>query len=260
MAGPTIRIGLFGFGKAGKAVAEEIIKDDHVELSWVARRTRDPEAGSVSEALQLDISPQGHFIATKKITAIQLFQQHPVDFIVDFSSDQSIDYYGLEAAQAGVGIVSAVSHYDEAGLSLLRRLGRQTCVLHSPNITVGINFLLMASKALQRIAPHADIEIIEQHFRDKREVSGTAMRLADSLQLDGDHHINSIRVGGIIGKHEVIFGFPYQVVRLVHETIQRNAFGQGALYAVKQLHNLSHGFHTMEDLMAKELRAVIAEL
>lgn len=259
MASLKIRVGLFGFGRAGKAVAEELIKDGQVELTWVSRRVLDSSIGSVSEALQLDAVPQGQFIATSGLTATQLFQQYPVDFVVDFSGEASIDYYGQAAAEAGVGIVSAVSHYDDARLDLLNRLSQKTRVLHSPNITVGINFLMMASKALRRIAPHTDVEVIEQHFRDKREVSGTAMRIAESLDLDSDHQVNSIRVGGIIGKHEVIFGFPYQVIRLVHETSLRNAFGQGALYAVKKLHHLGNGFHTMEGLMAKDFREVLAE-
>ncbi len=262
MSGPTIRVGLFGFGRAGKAVAEEMIRDDQIELVWVARRSCDSISAniSVSEALALDVPPQGRFVATDTWSAEQLLQSFPVDFVIDFSDAQTVNYYGKAAVLAGVGIVSAVSRYDEAELTLLRRLGEQTRVLHSPNITVGINFLMLAAKALRRIAPHADVEVIEQHFRDKREVSGTAMRLAETLDLDSADQVNSIRVGGIVGKHEVIFGFPYQTIRLVHESISRHAFGQGALYAIRQLYGQGPGFRTMEQLMVTEFQRMLSEL
>lgn len=259
MSGPTIRVGLFGFGRAGKAVAEEIIHADGVDLAWVATRSV-PFTASVSEILAADVPAQGCFVSTQSMQADLLLSQNPVDFIVDFSGAQTVHYYGLAAARAGIGIVSAVSHYEDDELAFLRRLGAHTRVLHSPNITVGINFLMLAAKALQRIAPHADIEVIEQHFRDKCEVSGTAMRLAETLDLDSDRQVNSIRVGGIIGKHEVIFGFPYQTIRLVHESIARNAFGQGAIYAISRLQACSPGFHTMEQLMVAEFQLMLSEL
>lgn len=259
MSGPTIRVGLFGFGRAGKAVAEEIIHADEVDLVWVATRTAIHD-DSVSKALAMDVPAQGHFVATQSTPVDQLLKQHPVDFIVDFSGAQTVHYYGQAAARAGIGIVSAVSHYGDDELALLRRLGSHTRVLYSPNITVGINFLMLAAKALRRIAPHADVEVIEQHFRDKREVSGTAMRLAQTLDLDSDQQVNSIRVGGIIGKHEVIFGFPYQTIRLVHESIARNAFGQGALYAISRLQGCGPGFRTMEQLMVAEFQRMLSEL
>ena len=90
-----------------------------------------------------------------------------------------------------------------------------------------------ASKLLQKIVPNADIEIIEEHFRGKKDVSGTAVRIAEALGLDQDQHVNSIRVGGIVGKHEVVFGLPNQTIRIIHESIDRGAFGQGAIYAAK---------------------------
>ena len=260
MARPTIRVGLFGFGRAGKAVAEEIIRSEQTELIWVATRSGEDSNAYVGTLLGQDLPAEGRFISTRSLSAEQLLKSLPVDFIVDFSNAQALHYYGLAAAKAGTGIISAVSHYEALELRLLRRLGLRTRVLYSPNITVGINFLMLAAKALRRIAPHADVEVIEQHFRDKQEVSGTAMRLAEALELDGVDKVNSIRVGGIVGKHEVIFGFPYQTVRLVHESISRNAFGQGALYAIQQLRVRGSGYHTMEQLMVADFKRMLSKL
>lgn len=251
MRRPPIRVGLFGFGRAGKAVAQELIRDEQIELVWVAQRHADPMHSCAGELLGMD-SAQGLLLATAEQNAEQIFCQYPVDFIVDFSSENSIAYYGRAAARAGVGIVSAVSHYPASHINFLKALGEKTRVLYSPNITLGINFLMVAAQALRRVAPHADVEVVEEHFRGKNEVSGTAMRIAESLELDPVKQVNSIRVGGIVGKHQVIFGFPFQTIRLVHESISRNAFGQGALYAIKRLAALDAGYYTMEQLIREE--------
>lgn len=66
--------------------------------------------------------------------------------------------------------------------------------------------LIGYGKAGQAV-PFADVEILEQHFREKPEVSGTARKIAKSLSIEDDR-ITSLRLGGIVGHHEVIFGFP----------------------------------------------------
>lgn len=66
-----------------------------------------------------------------------------------------------------------------------------------------------------------------------------------------ESNINSVRAGGIIGVHEVLLGFPFQTVRIKHESIAREAFGNGARFALKELQNRSPGFYNMEDLVGK---------
>ncbi|MGH8493674.1 MAG: 4-hydroxy-tetrahydrodipicolinate reductase [Moraxellaceae bacterium] len=256
LATRKIRVGLFGFGRAGRAVAQELIADSQIDLVWVAQRSVQ-ERQFASDALGMNVNVnEGTMLATGEQDADKLFTEQPVDFVVDFSGSNTVRYYGRAAARHGIGIISAVSHYGPRQLQFLRALGEQTRVLYSPNITLGINFLMVAAQALRRMAPHADVEIIEQHFRGKPEVSGTALRLAEALDLDSETQVNSVRVGGIVGKHEVIFGFPFQTLRLVHESISRNAFGQGALYALKRLSDEEAGYYTMEQLIREEFRGL----
>ena len=90
---------------------------------------------------------------------------------------------------------------------------------------------------------------MKEHFREKRGASGTALKIAEMLGLDKQTHVNSIRVGGIVGKHEVVFGLRNQTIRLTHEIISRAAFGAGALYAARSLQGAKSGFYTMEEIM-----------
>lgn len=102
---------------------------------------------------------------------------------------------------------------------------------------------IRAARLLRTIAPFAHVEILAQHFRDKSEVSGTARKIADSLST-ANERITSLRGGwgGIVGHHEVILGFPYQPVRIIHTSIDRKAFGTGAAFALNELATCETGF------------------
>jgi 4-hydroxy-tetrahydrodipicolinate reductase len=242
-----IKIGLVGFGKAGAAVAEVLHADPRYALCWIAKQTATVDTLRVGDADIPTVSLEGH-------TLVHWLNQHPVDAIVDFSAPQSLHLYGEELRHRRLMLVSAISAYDDAQLAYARSLGKNTRVLCSPNITLGINFLIMAAKLLHTIAPFADVEILEQHFKAKPEVSGTAKKIAESLDLSSEK-ITSLRLGGIVGHHEVIFGFPYQTVRLSHDSIRREAFGTGAAFALAELALCEAGFYTFEELLMKKVRA-----
>lgn len=243
-----MRVGIFGFGRAGRSVATVFLQSPDTILEWVVRRSTKLEHRSVPEFLGLSSPEPGLIYTRDEFTADELFDRHPVDVVVDFSSEDSIEYYGEAAARRDIAIVTAISNYPRAKVALLKKLARRTAVLWSPNITIGINFLMLAAKVLQKIAPYTDVEIVEEHFKAKADISGTARRLADALNIR-HNRIKKIRAGGIIGTHEILFGFPFQTVRLKHESISREAFGNGALFAAKNLYGKKRGLHTMEDLL-----------
>lgn len=245
-----IRVGLVGFGKTGRAVATTLLNDKTIDLVWVVRKTHSLENRSVPEFLGIESDEDGfiHWIGDVDFESLQATT--PVDAIIDFSSEEGMDYYGEAAAELGITIVSAISSLPQSRINKLVKYGESTRVLWSPNITLGINFLIIAAKTLQKIAPHADISILEEHFRAKPEVSGTALKISKALNVD-ESNINSVRAGGIIGVHEVLFGFPFQTVRIKHESIAREAFGNGARFALKELQKRSSGFYNMEDLVGK---------
>ncbi len=242
-----IKIGIFGFGKTGRIVADEFFKEDHFRLEWVVRRTHKDHHKYATRLLGHEVD--GAPIYSVDEVSPSFFQKNPVDIIVDFASARAHEHY-MPAADCGIRIISAISKYKEKDLVDLKKLADKTAVLYSPNITLGVNFLLVASQILQKIAPHADIEIVEEHFRGKKEVSGTAFKIAETLGLDKDKHVNSIRVGGIVGRHEIIFGLPNQTIRLVHESINRAAFGQGAIFAARWLVDAPAGMYSMENIIA----------
>lgn len=246
----AINIGLFGFGRTGRVVAQEIMNDKGLYLSWVIRKSHDEEGNYASKFFGLK-SSQGRIFSAASLDFKKFYRDNPADLIIDFSASSAVNEYKA-AALSGIKIVSAISRYEQEDLNNLKSLAKKTAVLYSPNITIGINFLIVASQVLQQIAPHVDIEIVEEHFRDKKEVSGTALRVAQLLGLCNKRHVNSVRVGGIVGKHEVIFGFPNQTIRIAHESINRAAFAKGAIHAAKWLVKKKKGLYTMEQVMASD--------
>jgi 4-hydroxy-tetrahydrodipicolinate reductase len=236
-----IRVGLVGYGKAGGAVANVLSGDPRFELCWIAKR-------STNAGQQFHPGTDIPIIGLEQRSFADLFEHIPVDALVDFSSPKSIHLYGEEVRKRGIMLISAISAYSDEDLEYARSLSQNARVLCSPNITLGINFLIVAAKLLRKIAPFADVEILEQHFKEKPEISGTARRIADTLEIAGEN-ITSLRLGGIVGHHEVIFGFPYQTVRLIHDSIRREAFGTGAAFALTQLAECKNGFYTFDDLL-----------
>lgn len=94
----------------------------------------------------------------------------------------------------------------------------------------------------------SDQEVNEEHFKTKQGTSGTAVKIAEALDIEKEK-INSVRAGGIVGKHEVIFGFPYQTVRLIHESISREAFGNGVIFVAENLKEKEKGLYNFEDIL-----------
>ncbi len=236
-----MKVGLIGYGKAGAAVARVLEADERFALCWVARRSAEPtDAGHPVTRLAPDTFPAW-------------LDRHPVDALIDFSDAEAVHIYGEAIRRRGISLVSAISAYPAATQAYIRDLGRDIRVISSPNITLGINFLMFAARMLRRIAPFADVEIVEQHFRDKPEISGTARKIAEKLEVD-DERITSLRLGGIVGHHEVIFGFPFQTVRLIHDSIRREAFGTGAAFALNELAKYPPGFYTYDDLLLNLIR------
>ncbi len=243
-----IRTGVLGFGKTGRAVASTVLRHPSFELCWAAKRSPEFHGRGVAELTGIVSDNKAPLISLEEMPIEKLLDVYPVDVLLDFSSTGSIYSYGEAAAAREVTIVSAISHYAEADVAYMKQLAGKTRVFWSANITLGVNYLMFAGRFLKKIAPWVDVEVVEEHFRGKQGVSGTAKKLAEALEIDSAR-INSVRAGGIVGRHEVIFGFPYQTVRLVHESISREAFGTGALFAAQHLQEKESGFYTFEDLL-----------
>ena len=216
-----IRVGLFGFGRTGAVVAAEMVDSPRCTLSWVVRKSTSRMGEYVSRLHGVD-SDEGmiHWIGNVND---EFFVNNPVDVIVDFSTSETVHLY-RSAAQQGTRILSAISNYNREDLTELKKLSHKTAVLYSPNISIGVNLLLLTAMVVSNVIPQADVAILEEHFSEKPDVSGTALRIAKKLKLDPATWVKSIRAGGIVGKHEVYSGCPTRRCASVMKASPRSCF------------------------------------
>lgn len=109
---------------------------------------------------------------------------------------------------------------------------------------------------------------MEAHHNRKADApSGTALLLADAVKARrpdaayvfgrAGHHprqpneigIHSLRMGNVVGEHEVIFATDNQTITLKHQAHDRALFAEGALAAADFLQGQPAGLYHMEDLL-----------
>jgi 4-hydroxy-tetrahydrodipicolinate reductase len=150
-----------------------------------------------------------------------------------------------------------------------------TAALVAPNFAIGANLLMQFSKLASKFFDSA--EVIETHHEGKIDSpSGTAIMIADAMRAargrpfdgdnvskhtiegtrggaaaDGDVHIHSLRLPGFVASHQVIFGGPGQSLTIRHDSIGRDSFVPGVVFALKNIRGrvgLIHGLDTLMDL------------
>ena len=116
--------------------------------------------------------------------------------------------------------------------------------------------------------PDANIEIVEKHHNQKLDApSGTALMLANEIKAAREDAtfvcgryghgkrtpqeigIHALRLGGVIGEHEVILATPTETITLKHEAHTRALFADGALAAADFLYGKPSGLYTMHDIV-----------
>ena len=62
--------------------------------------------------------------------------------------------------------------------------------------------------------------------------------------------IHAVRVGNIVGEHEIIIGTDTQTITLKHEASSRSLFAEGAVAAAEFMIGREPGMYDMNDLIA----------
>ena len=174
-------------------------------------------------------------------------------------------------AKEKLPIVICTTGLCEQVINKINEVSQQTAVLHSANMSYGINLICdvleKVSKSLY--AAGFDIEIVEKHHNGKIDSpSGTANMLANTInsslggKMDivndrskehkkrGQNEIGvfALRGGGICGEHSIYFASSAEVIELSHSAISRAVFANGAIKAAKFLLGKEPGLYTMKDL------------
>ena len=193
------------------------------------------------------------------------------DCIVDFSHHAGTAALLEYACQKGIPAVIATTGHTEEELANIKLAAEKIPVFFSGNMSLGIALLVELAKTTAKTFPDADIEIVESHHNRKLDApSGTALMLANAIKevrerarlVFGRHGhakresdeigIHAIRMGNIIGIHEVIVGTDSQTVTLKHEAHSRALFAEGAMAAAEFLIKQPAGLYDMKSMIDAE--------
>ena len=194
-----------------------------------------------------------------------------IDCIVDFSHHAATPALLEFAKKREIPLVLATTGHDENELSLIHEAAKSIPLFYSRNMSLGIALLIELAKITALAMPDAEIEIIESHHNRKLDApSGTALMIADTLcevrpeaythngrsgQGKRDKNeigIHAIRMGNIVGIHEVIVGTKNQTITLKHEAHDRALFAEGGLSAAAFLVGHEAGLYDMSSLIGEQ--------
>jgi 4-hydroxy-tetrahydrodipicolinate reductase len=197
------------------------------------------------------------------------------DVVIDFSTPEA----SVELAQACADRGGPALVIGSTGLSLgqdaaILKAAEKIAIVRSGNFSLGVNILIgLVEHAAQRLDGRDwDIEITEAHHRRKVDApSGTALMLGEAAangraeDLDalrsppydgvggarepGKIGFSSIRAGGIIGEHTVLFASEDEVLTLSHSAIDRSLFAKGAVAAAAWVRSRKPGLYDMQDVL-----------
>lgn len=194
------------------------------------------------------------------------------DAVIDFSHFSAVDALLDFCAEKKLPLVLCTTALQEETLAHVQEASKQTAILRSANMSVGINLLLkLLKEAAKVLAPAGyDMEIVEAHHHRKIDApSGTALALGDSLNeaLGGTYHfvfgrsdrhekrdpkeigISSVRGGSIVGDHQVLFAGQDEVITFQHTAYSRAIFAKGAVEAARFLVGKPAGMYDMADVI-----------
>ena len=197
------------------------------------------------------------------------------DVIIDFSNAKAVDELLNYCGEMKLPLVLCTTGLSEDQLAKVTETSKETAILKSANMSLGINTLMdLLQTAIKKLAPAGfDVEIVEKHHNQKLDApSGTALALADAMneamdntysyKLDRSSErkkrdakeigIQAVRGGSIVGEHEVIFAGTDEVIEFKHTAYSKAIFGKGAVEAAKFLKGKPAGMYDMHDVIRAE--------
>jgi 4-hydroxy-tetrahydrodipicolinate reductase len=197
------------------------------------------------------------------------------DVIIDFSTaDASVELARTCAARGGPALVIGSTGLSPEQEGAILEASEKIAIVRSGNFSLGVNILIgLVQHAAQRLdAADWDIEIAEAHHRRKVDApSGTALMLGEAAaegrgqdlpdlraapwdgitgpRPEGKIGFSSVRAGGIVGEHTVMFASDDEVLTLSHSAIDRSLFAKGAVAAAAWVRSRKPGLYDMQDVL-----------
>jgi 4-hydroxy-tetrahydrodipicolinate reductase len=165
-------------------------------------------------------------------------------------------------------VVLATTGQTEEEKARIKEAAEIIPVFLAANYSLGIATLTDLVKRTAALYPDSEIEIVEQHHDRKLDApSGTALSLFNAIKevrpeatancgrsgqgkrTKDEVGIHAVRMGNIVGVHEVMIGTQNERITLKHEAFGRGVFAEGSLKAAAFLVGKAPGMYDMKDLL-----------
>ena len=190
------------------------------------------------------------------------------DMIVDFSHHSAVADVMAYAKTHNCAVVVGTTGHTAEEKELIYQASETLPVFYSGNMSLGIAVLCRLARQAAAAFPDADIEIVEVHHNRKVDApSGTAHMLFNAIRQVRPHAVEacgragegkrkkdeigvaSLRMGNMVGIHEVHICTPSQTLTLRHEAGSRTMLAEGAVDAAVFMEGKPAGLYTMEELL-----------
>jgi 4-hydroxy-tetrahydrodipicolinate reductase len=197
------------------------------------------------------------------------------DVVIDFSTPEaSVELARACAERGGPALVIGSTGLTPEQETDIHKASEKIAIVRSGNFSLGVNILIgLVEHAAQRLDPRDwDIEVLEAHHRKKADApSGTALMLGEAAangrgedladvraapwdgitgeRTPGRIGFASLRAGGIIGEHTVLFASEDETLTLSHSAIDRSLFARGAVAAAAWVRSRKPGLYDMQDVL-----------
>ena len=190
------------------------------------------------------------------------------DVVIDFSHHTAVLDVLNYAKSIGSAAVIGTTGHTEAEKQAIYAAAREIPVFYSGNMSLGIAVLCRLAKEAARYFPDADIEIVETHHNRKVDApSGTALMLFNAIKEvrpqavancgragEGKRQkdeigIASLRMGSVVGIHEIHIHSGSQCLTLRHEAVTRSMLAEGAVDAARFMAGKGIGLYNMESML-----------
>ena len=190
------------------------------------------------------------------------------DVIIDFSHHTAVGSVLNYAKQIGAAAVIGTTGHDDEEKALIAAASEEIPVFFSGNVSMGIAVLCRLAKQAASFFPDANIEIVEVHHTRKVDApSGTALMLFNAVKevrpqawancgrsgegkrTPEEIGIHALRMGNVVGIHEVHIVTPNQSLTLKHESGSRAMLADGAVDAARFIAGKPAGLYNMENIL-----------
>jgi 4-hydroxy-tetrahydrodipicolinate reductase len=254
-----IKVCISGLGKTGKEIAKVLLKQDDIRLvSAICSPDSEKKGRDLGDVIGCGAT--GIIVESSDNLEQVIFGTKP-DVVVDFSSPEAAVRNAKIFSRMKVNIVIGTTGFSKIALKKLYILASKykNGIVYAPNITLGVNVLMLLANLAANILNGYDFQITEIHHKNKKDApSGTARKIADEIEkgLISSGRIESIvkipitaiRAGGVIGKHEVMVIGDDDKIEISHESFSRKAFALGALSAIRFIEG-RNGYYEMNDVL-----------